>query len=758
MMNRSQLLLILFFLWSAFSLQAQQVPVGQWQTHFTYNAVKSVEVMGDQILAAGTHLYVYSIANNDFRTFSKVNGLHDVDIRLLRYDPASGYLIIIYENSNIDLYRNNVFTNLSDIKTLNITGSKRINAVLFRDGYAYLSTDFGIVVVNPSKKEIRETYVLQAGNEVLSVRDLSVFNGQFVAATSGGLYTADVNNPVLQNFANWTNVWNANLYHVLPHKGQLYAASYDSLFLMNGTQPNFMYAAPAPIVGLRAGANRFFACESGPEVRGIKVFDDLGQLSDSVKQVNPYDVVEYSAEYLWVADYWEGLTRIRNLHEKQRYLPNSIFDNTAYNLSVYGDALYVAGGAERSWIYTFSPSGFSRYQNGQWTTFNRFSYTAGMDTTLDILDVAIDPQTGHAMAASYGGGLLELDMNSNTAQVYKNTPYIQATFGDPNSYRIAGLKYDSDGNLWMSNYGAPEQLVVKKRDGAWQKFSFPYSVSEKTASQIEIDNAEHKWMVAPRGVGIYVLNDNGTIDNKNDDQVRKLTTGIGYGNLPNNEVYCLAKDRSGKIWVGTSDGIAIFNCPENLFSSGGCDAELKIVKYDLNAGLLFQREAVRSIAVDGANNKWIGTNNGVWLISDDAEKIIHRFNKDNSPLPNNEINKIVVHPKTGEVFIATNAGLVSYRGEATAGAENNDDLLVFPNPVPSGYNGMIAIKGLVEDADVRITDVAGQLVYRTKAQGGQAVWNGKTYTEQKPVTGVYYVFVTNTEGTETKVGKFIFQE
>ena len=758
MMNSSRLLLILTFLWSAFSLQAQQVPVGQWQTHFTYNSVKSVEVMGDQILAAGAHLYAYSVTDNDFRTFSKVNGLHDVDIRLLRYDPVSGYLIIVYENSNIDLYRDNVFTNLSDIKTLNITGSKRINAVLFHDGFAYLSTDFGIVVVNPAKKEIKETYVLQSGNEVLSVRDLAVFNGHFVAATSGGLYTADVNNPVLQNFANWTNTWSANLYHVLPHKGQLYAASYDSLFRMNGTLPNFIYAAPAPIVRLRDGANRFFACESDVDIRGIKVFDDLGQLSDSVKQVNPFDVVEYSAEYLWVADYWEGLTRIRNLHEKQLYLPNSIFDNTAYNLSVYGDALYVAGGAERSWIYTFSPSGFSRYQNGQWTTFNRYRFTAAMDTTLDILDVAIDPKTGHAMAASYGGGLLELDMNSNTATVYKNTPYIQATFGDPNSYRLVSLKYDEDGNLWMSNYGAPDQLVVKKQDGSWQKFSFPYSVSEKTASQIEIDNAGHKWMVAPRGVGIYVLNDNGTIDNKNDDQVKKLSTGTGYGNLPNNEVYCLTKDRNGKIWVGTSDGIAIFNCPESLFSTGGCDAELKIVKYDLNAGLLFQREAVRTIAVDGANNKWIGTNNGVWLISDDAEKIIHRFNKDNSPLPNNEINKIVVHPKTGEVFIATNAGLVSYRGEATAGAENNDELLVFPNPVPPDYSGMIAIKGLVEDADVRITDVAGQLVYRTKAQGGQAVWNGKTYTGQKPVTGVYYVFVTNTEGTETKVGKFIFQE
>ena len=255
-----------------------------------------------------------------------------------------------------------------------------------------------------------------------------------------------------------------------------------------------------------------------------------------------------------------------------------------------------------------------------------------------------------------------------------------------------------------------------------------------------------------------VLNDNQTIDNKNDDVSRLLTTGAGNGNLPNNEVLSLAKDRNGKIWIGTTDGIGIVNCPESVLTNEGCDAELKIVKYDLNAGLLFQRESVNAMAVDGANNKWIGTNNGVWLITDDAEKILHRFTKDNSPLPSNEINSIVIQPYSGEVFIATSAGLVSYRGEATEPNNTNNDLFIFPNPVPSGYSGSIAIKGLVENADVRITDAAGQLVYRTKAQGGQAVWNGLNYLGKRPRSGVMYVFVTNIDGTESRSGKFIFNE
>ena len=204
--------------------------------------------------------------------------------------------------------------------------------------------------------------------------------------------------------------------------------------------------------------------------------------------------------------------------------------------------------------------------------------------------------------------------------------------------------------------------------------------------------------------------------------------------------------------------LALSTVRGSVFTSQGCEAELRIVQYDANAGLLFQNENVRTIAVDGANNKWIGTGNGIWQISDDAETILQRFTIDNSPLPSNEINKIVVHPKTGDVFIATTEGLVSYRSTATEGNSTSENILVYPNPVPSGYSGTIAIKGLTENADVRITDISGHLVYRVKAQGGQAVWNGQTYTGQRPISGVYYVFVTDKEGKETKSTKFIFHE
>ncbi len=749
--------LALSLLLMALTVKAQQVPIGQWQTHFSYNSALSVEKVNDKIFAGRSNLYAYSLSDHDYTVYSKVNGLSDVNILFIRYDATSDNLLIVYDNGNIDLMQQNTFVNMPDIKNLNITGSKRINSVYFKNKLMYLCTDFGIVVLNPLKREIKESYVLQQSSEILKINALTTFNGQFYAATSKGIYRADENNAALQNFANWTAISTSSMESIFTHQGTVFCASTDTVFTLSGTTLTPVYVALAPIQTIREGGTDIYVCERNENRRAIMILNQNGLVSDSVFNINPNDVVETAPNEIWEADEWEGLIKLSSRKDKSPYNPNGLFSKSFYKLSVFNDDIYVSAGAELGYIAAFNSGGISKYSNGTWSWFNRYVGTPGMDTVIDIVDVAVDKKTKNIYAASYGGGLLEIHPD-NTTTTYKNNGFIQGQIGNTSANIIFNLAFDKENNLWMSNYSAPDQMVVKKADGGWQKFSFPYNVGEKSAGQIVIDDADQKWMVAPRGIGVYVLNDNNTIDNKNDDEIRLLTTGAGNGNLPNNNVNTIAKDRNGKIWIGTSDGIGIINCPESITGSGGCDAELKIVKYDLNAGLLFQRESVNAIAVDGANNKWIGTNNGVWLISDDAEKIIHRFDKDNSPLPSNDVRSIVIQPNSGEVFMATNEGMVSYRSEATEPKEDNSSMSIFPNPVPSNYEGNIAIKDLVENADVRIADVAGQLVYRTKAQGGQAVWNGKNYLGERPRTGVYFVFVTNADGSVTKVGKFIYNE
>ncbi|HOZ51775.1 MAG TPA: two-component regulator propeller domain-containing protein [Chitinophagaceae bacterium] len=736
---------------------AQQVPIGQWQTHSSFNSSASVEKVNDKIFAAKTNLYSYSITEKDYTHYSKVNGLSDVNIQFIQYDPSTNNLLIVYENGNIDLMQENTFSNLPDIKNSNFTGSKRINSVFFKNKYMYLCTDFGIVVLDPTRKEIKESYVLQQASEVLKIKALTTYQGNFYAATANGIYKASESNPALQNFSNWTAITSSPTQYIFNHQNQLYCANETFLYAINSDTLSFEYEAKAPITNITQGINDIYLTERNENRRVIMILNQDGLPIDSVFNTNSNDLVEYSPTEIWDADEWEGLIQLSNRKDKNKFNPNGVYSNSYYKLSVFNDDIYVCAGAESGWIASFNSGGISKYSNGSWDYFNRYVGTPSMDSVIDIVDLIVDKKTKYIYAASYGGGLLEIHPDKTTT-VFKNNGFIQSQLGNPGANIIFGLAFDEKNNLWMSNYSAPEQMVVKKADGSWQKFGFPYSQGEKSAGQIVIDNASQKWMIAPRGIGVYVLNDNNTIDNKNDDEIRLLTAGAGSGNLPNNQISSILKDKNGKIWIGTSDGIGIINCPENIMDQSSCDGELKIVKYDLNAGLLFQRESINAMAVDGANNKWIGTNNGIWLISDDAERIIHQFNKDNSPLPSNEVKSIVVQPNSGEVFIATNAGLVSYRSEATDGKLDNSSMVIFPNPVPSNYQGMIAMKDLVENADVRITDVAGQLVYRTKAQGGQATWNGKNYLGERPRTGVYYVFVTNADGSESKVGKFIYNE
>jgi hypothetical protein len=170
---------------------------------------------------------------------------------------------------------------------------------------------------------------------------------------------------------------------------------------------------------------------------------------------------------------------------------------------------------------------------------------------------------------------------------------------------------------------------------------------------------------------------------------------------------------------------------------------------------LFKGQNVNSIAVDGADRKWVATKNGVFLIGSDGEKIIYRFTEDNSPLLSSDVKKITIDGKTGEVYFATLKGVCSFRSTATEGGETNEDVLVFPNPVPPGFTGTIAIRGLVNNAIVKITELDGRLVYQTRALGGQVVWDGKNYRGQKISSGVYLVLV-NDDGRKEHIATKIF--
>jgi len=233
-----------------------------------------------------------------------------------------------------------------------------------------------------------------------------------------------------------------------------------------------------------------------------------------------------------------------------------------------------------------------------------------------------------------------------------------------------------------------------------------------------------------------------------ESQRRLLTHAEGNGNLRGTRPHSLLKDLEGSIWVGTNDGITEFFDPFSIFN--GQDGNFV---RDLDGNVIIRDETTTALAVDGGNRKWIGTlSSGVWLYDDNGE-LLANFTTENSPLLSNEVLDIAIQPVTGEVFFATSQGIVSYRGTATTGAPTHSNVTVFPNPIRPEFGGLVSITGLVREADVRITDISGRLVWQGESEGGTATWNTLDFDGQRVKTGIYLIFSTTEDGEDSIVAK-----
>ena len=323
----------------------------------------------------------------------------------------------------------------------------------------------------------------------------------------------------------------------------------------------------------------------------------------------------------------------------------------------------------------------------------------------------------------------------------------------------SGLDFDSDGNLWVANSGSPSLLSVMEKDGTWKSFNLGGGLSGIDISKLMIDHQNQKWILKRKEGFLIVFNDNNTLDNTSDDKAKILSGSTGNGAIPGTGVFAMATDQDGEVWIGSDEGISVFSNPELIFTPGAdFDAHQILVPRNDGSGLadyLLVTEQVTAIAVDGANNKWIGTARaGLFELSPDGLQELHHFTAENSPLLSDNIVDITIDDN-GEVFIGTVNGIISYKGEATPPKPTNETVYAYPNPVRENYEGPIAIKGLVNNADVKITDSYGNAVFSTRSEGGQAIWNGYTMDGRRAASGIYLVFVTNSDGTEKIVTKIL---
>ncbi|HET6990787.1 MAG TPA: two-component regulator propeller domain-containing protein, partial [Bacteroidia bacterium] len=480
-------------------------------------------------------------------------------------------------------------------------------------------------------------------------------------------------------------------------------------------------------------------------------------INDPLAPAQPQQIYVDQNNVLWDADLNYALVKMAVLSSGESFYPNGPITTDNYFMTESNEQLLVVpGGHDDAWNNVLNHEGISVLKNGWWTDYAKIQIPQ-IDTSYDILAGAIDPNDpNHWFLGSWGWGLLEIS-NGVFDTTWNN---YNSTLQSKPEYQwcgISGLQYDTSGNLWMVNSHASTCLNVFKKDRTWQAFDFSSLIPIGTnMGSLMITSTGQKWMIIPRGGGILVFDDRGTLSNTSDDLKKKIGFTAGVGAIPGTEVYSMAEDHDGEIWIGTDKGIGVFYCAGNIFSPGGCDAQQILITQGSYVQILMETQTVTAIAVDGANRKWIGTEGGgVFLMSPDGQTELAHFTADNSPLLSDDITSLTIDQTTGEVFFGTSKGIVSYMGEATEGGDEMGTVYAFPNPVKHEYTGPIAITGLTQNADVKITDMRGEVVFKTTALGGRAIWDGNNFQGVRAATGVYIVFVSNADGTQKAVTKIL---
>lgn len=742
----------------------RSLPVGEWRMHRPLSHCVAVAQAEPLIYCASTGgLIRYDKSDYSVEVLGRHNGLSDIGISWIDYHKGTKTLLVGYTNGNIDLIREGSITNFSDIKrSSSIQGSRAIQRSAFYENQAYLACPFGIVVLDLKRLEISSTLYPLSENAVIN--DISIDGDTIYVATELGLYSASLKNPALPYYVAWSRndlfgsrpaslvgAFNGEVF--VSWKSPVYAS--DTLFRIQDNVAE-VFKTGESIYDIRESKD-FFTVSTNQGVwlcdadKNCQIAFSYGEGSYTDPATAVYD--EVTGNVLWIADRNRGFVKVAGFFTNDFLTPEGPASGKVFNLEHSGGKLWVATGA-------YSESNSPVYNNDDLLSFDGINwkqYPQKTDTSevYDLVFVTVNPRDPEQVfASSWGAGLVET-RSGTFKQLYNNhNSTLSGLAQYPDDIRTGDAEFDKAGNLWVTNSLVSQPLSVLTPGGEWKRFSLTSAINNSNYGRMIRDSSDQIWFIV-QGKGLAVVKH----DETEISSVRLLTEQPGQGALSSNSVSSIAVDKEGYVWVGTTKGICVFYAPESVTepASGNSDAQKLIASRDGFNQYLLEGEEVTAILVDGGNRKWFGTRNaGLFLVSPDASEQLAHFTKDNSPLLDNYINSLAMDPVTGELFIGTSAGLCSYRTDATEGGRTFGEVYAFPNPVYPDYNGPIAIKGLVSNANVKITDVAGNLVYNTVANGGTATWNGRLYSGERASTGVYLVFCTNADGSQTHVTKLLF--
>lgn len=766
------ILTIILFSFFSFTVLAANFNTTGWKTYLSYNNTNSVEESNDQVfVVAEGSLYTYGKEDNSIKQYYKGNGLNDNTISLIRYNKQTKSLLIIYDNSNIDILEGGVATNLPYLSTSTSIRDKQINSVLVHDEYAYLSTAFGIVVINMAKKEIKDTYKLS-----LNITSCAIQNGNIYASTtnkaevSSGIIYASLKENLLDK-ANWKPYGLSNLsdshtisaiasfkntlFYLVSQQGIFYENNGELSRIINSSTLKYM-----KVIGEK------LACIDNSRVFIVSDTQKFDQINLSIN-----DISTYQADKYWIAEGSKGLRSIQrkgsNSFEalNEPIILDGPYSNSAFDIVCKNDKVYmIIGGKDLLNGKRFDKGGYIlTYDYDKWSFIdpkeaqkklnlprNPRDYTSIAVTTDDSNDEIV-------YASSMGDGVIQYK-NGTPVQSYNEKNAFKETAGGYGSgyCYIDGLAFDKNGNLWMTSSEVNHAVLVLDKAGAWHRLDIEQLRGVYTINDILITSTNDKWIYVPRNTPKLVMIPNSeSLDEVSSYEFTTLIDTDGKELTPSNYT-CVAEDKDGYIWVGTNRGAVYFISSAEDKAATRCTRVKYTNEETGNLAYFLDNVVVTTLKVDAGNRKWIGTKgNGVYVLDNDNETIVYQFNTTNSPLLSDNIYDIEINDKTGEVFIGTDKGLNSYQGEASEGKSDYSEIYAYPNPVRPEHMDKVTIVGLMDNSNVKITDLNGNIIYQTKSLGGQAIWNCRNANGSRVATGVYLVLASTEEASESVVTKII---
>ena len=733
-----------------------------WQGYFSYNEIKDVSESATAVFAASENaLFSKNLSTNVIKTTNTIDGLSGQTISSVYHSSTFNKTIVGYENGLIIVINevDGSMLNVVDIINKQLPADiKKVNHFMEFEGIAYISCDFGIVQFNLTTMQFGDTYFIGDNGAEINVNQTALFNGFIYAATNSGLRRAAVSNENLIDYNQWETIAAGSWSSVVTFGTDLFAVD------ASGNVQKFSAASNSfigfvqlsqPSLDMRASADYLIVTTSS----SIYIYNSQMVL---VRQINTNQIPESNISFtcatvigttIFIGTKENGLftTALSSSANFENITPIGPARNNIFSLHVTPNALWTVYGDYSADYnpYPLDSYGVSKFTATGWLNIPYEQVLGAQSMTR----ITVNPSNENEVyASSFFSGLLKIENDVPTILYNQTNSGLESlTFVGPDyiDIRVNGTAFDKSGNLWVTTSRIKNGLKVFKSTGQWQSYAMDGildSPNDNNFGTIAIDKNGTKWLST---------SEDGVIGfNESSGKFKKITTGPDTGNLPVSNVRTVAVDTRNQLWIGTTKGLRVLPNVGNFQSEEQMTANpIIIVEDNLAQELLFE-QFITDIAVDGANNKWIGTaDSGLFLVSPNGKETKYHFTINNSPLPSNVINDVAINSVSGEVFIATAKGLVSFKGVSTAANDDLSNVYVYPNPVRPEYQGTVKIAGLLDKVNVKITDIEGNLVYETTSEGGTIEWDTTAFGKYKVASGVYMIFISAQDGVETKVKK-----